>query len=210
MMMNKKAAVVVAHPDDETLWVGGTILMDREHQWEVVALCRKSDADRAPRFLKVMEELSAVGHMADMNDEPDLPPLDIDEVKRTILDLLSGDTYNIIFTHSPYGEYTTHLRHEEASRAVYELWAEGSLEARELRMFAYDDGNKSHLPRAIEAADIVRSLPQPIWQKKYDLITKLYNFPPDGFEAKTTPKVEAFWRLQEPGDIKKLKKGASR
>lgn len=208
--MNKKAAVIVAHPDDETLWAGGTILMDDEHQWEVITLCRKSDADRAPRFFKVMEELDARGRMADMNDEPALAPLDINEVKRTILELLSDDTYNIIFTHSPYGEYTAHVRHEEVSRAIHELWAEGSLNAREVRMFAYHDGNRSHLPRAIEIADIVKNLPPAIWQKKYDLITKLYNFPPDGFEAKTTPKTEAFWRLESPEDIKKLKKGASR
>lgn len=206
--MNKKAAVIVAHPDDETLWAGGTILMDNEHQWEVVALCRKSDADRAPRFARAMKELHAEGHMGDMDDEPALIPLDNDEVKSTILDLLSDDTYNVVFTHSPYGEYTAHVRHEEVSRAVHELWAEGLLVAREMRMFAYDDDNKKHLPHAISHADIVRELPQAIWQKKYDLVTRIYNFPQDGFEARTTPKVEAFWCLKEPGDIKKLTKGA--
>lgn len=209
MNMNKKAAVIVAHPDDETLWAGGTIMMDKEHEWEILALCRRSDADRAPRFFKATEELRVRGRMADMNDDPALQPLDNEEVKKTILELLSDDTYNIVLTHSPYGEYTRHVRHEEISRAVQELWTEGSLNAREVWLFAYDDDNKKHLPRAIESADIVRKLPETIWQKKYDLVTKIYNFPPDGFEAKTTPKVEAFWCLKDPGDIKKLKKGAS-
>ena len=31
----RKVAVVVAHPNDETLWVGGTLLMEREPHEEV-------------------------------------------------------------------------------------------------------------------------------------------------------------------------------
>ena len=40
----RKAAVIVAHPDDETLWAGGTILMHPETKWTIIALCRKNSS----------------------------------------------------------------------------------------------------------------------------------------------------------------------
>ena len=46
----KNAAVIVAHPDDETLWTGGAILMHPEINWTVITLCRLSDPDRSPKF----------------------------------------------------------------------------------------------------------------------------------------------------------------
>jgi len=48
-----RAAVVVAHPDDEILWCGGYILAHPEFHWRVVTLCRASDTDRAPKFRRV-------------------------------------------------------------------------------------------------------------------------------------------------------------
>jgi hypothetical protein len=45
-----RAAVVVAHPDDETLWCGGYILTHPEFLWRIVTLCRAQDSDRAPKF----------------------------------------------------------------------------------------------------------------------------------------------------------------
>ena len=32
-----------------------------------------------------------------------------------------------------------------------------------------------------------------IWQKKYSIITEVYGFGADSFEARTTPHQEAFW-----------------
>ncbi len=58
----------------------------------------------------------------------------------------------LILTHSPYGEYTRHLRHEETGRAVISLWEEGCISATEIWMFAYEDGGKRYLPRPIKAA----------------------------------------------------------
>ncbi len=47
---SKKVAIIVAHPDDETLWAGGTILSHPAWECFIICLCRGSDADRAPRF----------------------------------------------------------------------------------------------------------------------------------------------------------------
>ena len=96
-----RAAVVVAHPDDETLWCGGYILAHPEFDWRVVTLCRASDPDRAPKFRRVLEQLGAVGEMADLDDGPDQVPLPIVQVEETIARLLSGDSYTLILTHGP-------------------------------------------------------------------------------------------------------------
>ena len=39
----KKTAVIVAHPCDETLWAGGTILSQPAWNWFIATLCRASD-----------------------------------------------------------------------------------------------------------------------------------------------------------------------
>ena len=63
------ALVVVAHPDDETIWMGGTILAHPQIQWTVFSLCRGDDGDRAPKFRKVCKFLGAKAIISDLEDE---------------------------------------------------------------------------------------------------------------------------------------------
>jgi len=194
----RKCAVVVAHPDDETLWAGGTILMHPESEWTILTLCRKSDPDRAPKFFKVAEELNAVGAMGDLDDGPEQQPLTNRQVQHEILQNLPSTRYDLIITHGLNGEYTRHLRHEETAQAVMVLWKSGRLNAGQIWRFAYEDNERKHLPRAVENADMHIRLPEGIWKKKYDIITNTYGFKPDSFEAKTTPREEAFWCFKAP------------
>jgi LmbE family N-acetylglucosaminyl deacetylase len=189
----KSCAVIVAHPDDETLWAGGTILMHPETDWKIVCLCRKSDTNRAPRFFKVMQELNAEGFMGDMDDEPQQTPLYNQKVQKVIMDLMPSNKFDLILTHSTSGEYTRHLRHEETAKAVSDLWNSDALIAEQLWVFAYEDGNKKYLPKPEKNADMQVELPLKIWQRKYKIITDIYGFDKDSFEAKTTPRREAFW-----------------
>lgn len=199
---SKSAVVIVAHPDDETLWAGGTILSHPLWNWHIVTLCRASDADRAPKFYRAMRDLGAAGKMADLDDGPDQKPLDEAAVTRTIMDLLPTQRFDLVVSHDPAGEYTRHLRHEEVSRAVIALWFAGGIFTSELWMFAYEDGGKRYYPRPIRSAPLYHVLSEPVWQTKYRIITGTYGFPPDGFEAQTTPRAESFWRFTDPAEAR--------
>lgn len=194
---NSNCAVVVAHPDDETLWCGGLILMHPEVKWTIVTLCRKSDGDRSPKFDKVMKVFGAKGVMGDLDDGPGQVPLAERDVQGAIMDMLGGEKFDIILTHGTSGEYTRHLRHEETAKAALKLWENDRLRAEEFWSFAYEDGGKKYLPRPLDDADLIIELPDDIWQKKYEIITQIYGFGKDSWEAKTTPRAEAFRNFRQ-------------
>lgn len=197
---NRLVAVIVAHPDDETLWAGGTILNNPQWNCFIISLCRKNDKNRASKFRKVLKILNARGIMGNLDDGPEQKPLENAKLEQTILDLLPKKHFDLIITHSPKGEYTKHLRHEEVSRAVIMLWSNGKIAANELWTFAYEDGNKKYFPRAIENASVLETLRNQIWIKKYSLITETYGFDKNSWEARTTPKAEAFWIFKNTKD----------
>ena len=189
----QRAAVVVAHPDDETLWCGGYILAHPEFHWRVVTLCRASDPDRAPKFRRVLEQLGAVGEMADMDDEPAQVPLPIAQIQATIIRLLAGNSYSLILTHGPMGEYTRHRRHEECCRCVVDLWQSGSIATNCLWLFAYEDGGHAYLPRVRNDAYQRDVLAENVWLEKRRLITDVYGYGPESWETRATAREEGFW-----------------
>jgi LmbE family N-acetylglucosaminyl deacetylase len=201
----KSVAIIVAHPDDEILWAGGTIMANPQWKYFIVSLCRKNDKNRAPKFNQVLDILQAKGIMGDLDDGPKQKPLDYIEIEQSILDLLPQKNFDLIITHNPTGEYTKHLRHEEISKAVITLWDEGEIYTPELWTFAYEDGNKAYYPKAIASGTYFETLSEEIWNKKYSLITETYGFLPNSWEAQTTPKSEAFWVFKKPQEaIEKL------
>lgn len=199
---SKSVAVIVAHPDDETLWAGGTILSNPSWKCFIVCLCRGSDNDRAPKFLKTLQILGSEGIMGNLDDGPEQKPLDERELEHAILKLLPAIHFDLIISHNPRGEYTRHLRHEETGKAVIKLWYEGKINADNLWTFAYEDGGKEYYPRPLENSSYFQILAEQIWLKKYNIITETYGFEKDSFEAKTTPKAESFWQFTHPYSAK--------
>lgn len=196
----KTVAIIVAHPDDETLWAGGTVLLHPEWQCFIVCLCRREDAERASRFYNALKILTSEGIMGDLDDGPEQEPLDEKEVERMILDLLPSRHFDLLITHNPSGEYTTHLRHEETSKAVITLWHAGKVSADELWTFAYEDGRKTYYPKSVENAPIHYILASQIWLRKYRIITQIYGFDKNSWEANTTPRIESFWQFFNSND----------
>ena len=188
-------AIIVAHPDDEILWAGGVVLLHPQVRWTVITLCRKSDPDRAPKFQRVMDYIGAKGIMGDLDDGPEQKPLSEREIIKTIRSLLPMDRFDMVMTHSRWGEYTRHLRHEEVSKAVLAMHNVKEIPGKQMWMFAYEDGGGKYLPKPTRDADIRVWLPENIWQDKYKIITEMYGFAPDSFEAKCCPKQEAFWQF---------------
>jgi len=200
---SKNVAIIVAHPDDETLWAGGTILSHPSWKFFVVCLCRKSDAERALKFDHALKILRAEGVMGDVDDGPEQKILDEKEMADVIMDLLPNQHFDLIITHNPSGEYTRHIRHEEVSKSVIRLWYSGRISAGELWTFAYNDGKKEFYPRPVENANIYRLLTKRIWMRKYSIITETYGFEKNSWEAETTPRAEAFWQFTDPDDAKR-------
>lgn len=91
----KKVAIIVAHPDDEILWAGGTIMEHPMWNCFIVSVCRGSDVDRAPKFYKALKVLKSEGTMGDMDDGPEQIPLDDVELEQTILNLLPKKDYDL-------------------------------------------------------------------------------------------------------------------
>ncbi|GLH69942.1 hypothetical protein GETHPA_14750 [Geothrix rubra] len=194
----RHVAVVVAHPDDETLWAGGLLLSHPEWSPFIVTLCRGGDPDRSARFRMALARLKAEGAMGGLDDGPDQQPLAARKVQEAILALLPQRPYDLLLTHAPKGEYTRHRRHEEVSRAVRALWRRGAIRARNLWLFAYEDGGHAYPPRPRTDADLQLPLPDALWAQKYSLITEVYGFGEATWEARAVTRQEAFSCFRGP------------
>jgi LmbE family N-acetylglucosaminyl deacetylase len=194
---NKRVAVIVAHPDDETLWAGGLLLSHPEWSPFIVALCRGNDPDRAPKFRKALECLGAEGTMGTLDDGPDQFPLSAKRVQEAIMALLPVQDYDILLTHAPQGEYTWHRRHGEVSLAVRELWREGELQARSLWQFAYEDGGGAYPPRPQTDSSLHLPLADDVWTMKKRIIAEVYDFDEASWEYRALTQAEAFTCFSE-------------
>ncbi len=81
-----KCLVIVAHPDDETIWMGGLMLRHPDWAWRIIALSRCDDPDRAPKFGMAARVYGAASAMSDLDDSPILESLsqDLHEIKNRI------------------------------------------------------------------------------------------------------------------------------
>jgi LmbE family N-acetylglucosaminyl deacetylase len=193
----KHVAIIVAHPDDETLWAGGTILSNPHWKCYIVCLCRADDNDRSQRFYKALRVLRSEGIMGNLDDGPEQEPLAENVVENKILMLLPSQHYDLIISHNPVGEYTRHLRHKETGAAVIALWNSRMIMTKKLWTFAYEDGNNAYYPRPEKDATIIKMLTKQLWQKKYNIIIHSYGFKKNSWEARVTPKNEAFHEFSD-------------
>lgn len=197
----KSVLIIVAHPYDETLWAGGTILSQPTWTCFVLSLYRGSDRDSAPKFHNALKILNSTGIIDDLNEGSEQEPLDIIKAESKILYLLPKWHFDLIITHAPTGEYSKHIKHEEVSKAAINLWNTGKVSANELWTFAYENGNEQYYPRPIETAPIYHKLMNRTWLRKQSIITDTYGFKQNSWEAKTTPKAETFWQYKNPEEV---------
>jgi len=193
----KHVAIIVAHPDDETLWAGGTIISNPHWNYFIVSLCNANDKDRSQRFYEALNVFRAEGAMGNLDYGPEQKPLDKKVVEDLIMHLLPSKQYDLVITHSPAGEYTRHQRHEEISAAVINLWQAGKIKTKKLWAFAHEDGNKAYFPKPQKKATIYKALTKPLWHKKHNIIIDTYGFSQNSRESQATSKNEAFWEFTD-------------
>ncbi len=186
-----KCLVVVAHPDDEVIWMGGYILKNREFEWKIICLCRKNDADRMPKFFRVCKELNAECAISDLDDE-EFFELESDEVIRRIKEMKKKNNYDYIFTHGENGEYG-HVRHIDVHKAINKMLFNGELKCRKIFYFAYAGKNEpGSFCYADKSANKFIKLSNSLHSMKKHLIKNIYGFDEGGFEVMSSRDVEAF------------------
>ncbi|MDO4863976.1 MAG: PIG-L family deacetylase [Ruminococcus sp.] len=116
--------MIVAHPDDETLW-GGAHLLDGG--WLVVSLTHGSDPVRSAEFSEAVTESGNTPLMLSYPDKVNLRRDGWDEVaggiESDIATLLQYREWQTVATHNPAGEYG-HVHHKRTSALVTEAFTE--------------------------------------------------------------------------------------
>ena len=187
--MKKRVLVIVAHPDDETIWMGGSLLKNKG-KWNttIISLCRKDDLDRAPKFKKVCSYYNAKCYISDLEDEKmnDIDPIEIIE---RVKEFLQNKEFDYLFTHGKNGEYG-HKRHLDVHKAITIMVNKEELKPKKVFFFSYKPRGEFTYP--IRESDKLIYLDNTTFKEKKQLIQDVYGFSKGGFEEVCCRNIEAF------------------
>lgn len=190
----RRAIAIVAHPDDETIWMGGFILKHPELKWTIFSLCRASDPDRAPKFKRVCDHYGAKMIMADLEDDDKLSlKKSLPVIEKIISENISGKKYDYLFTHGGNGEYG-HPRHLGVNKVVGKMLKEKKINAKKVFYFDYAKQSRKEFapPVAKKNSDYYLKLTAKEYAAKKAIMTNVYGFDPNGIDAGYCTNPEAF------------------
>jgi LmbE family N-acetylglucosaminyl deacetylase len=193
-MTKKEILVITAHPDDETIWAGGTLLKS-SFKKTIICLCRKNDKDRFPKFNKACEILHATGYISDLDDFENgyYKEISDEDIINRILSITKNKKYDYLFTHGKNGEYG-HIRHREIHKTVKEMLNKKLLLVKKVFFFSYSPkkNNFQGYARYNSNADKLIKLNSNQLLMKKKIIKDIYGYSEGGFEEKSSDKIEAF------------------
>lgn len=116
---NVKAAAFIAHPDDETIWMGGTLLANKDWEWKIFVNTYGESDNRGKEFISAINKYKyqygvtnlEVQFTEIMPDTQDSNRLMENEINHR-LDLIKLSSFDIIFTHNIDGEYNGAPNHK--------------------------------------------------------------------------------------------------
>jgi len=189
-MAKKEILVIVAHPDDETIWMGGTLLKTKFNK-TIITLCRKDDKDRFPRYDKACKILNSKSYMSDLDDSEHgyYKEISSQEIILRILSIIKDKKYDYLYTHGKNGEYG-HIRHIEIHNAVNEMLKQKLISPKKVFFFSYVKTDKNSDINS--NADKLIKLEKPYFEMKKHLIKDIYGFQEGSFEYESAREVEAF------------------
>jgi LmbE family N-acetylglucosaminyl deacetylase len=197
----KNALVIVAHPDDETIWFGGAIMKNPQIKWTIFSLCRSSDTDREPKFQKVCKQYNAEAIITDLDDDEKLTiNQTIPIIKKYIKDKLNNQNFDYLFTHGANGEYG-HDRHIGVHQAVTEMIHNQELNISTGFYFNYkkiennkDENNYNELIKMEinDDSDYILKLTKEELAKKKEIVAKIYGYDYNGIDVNLCTNPEGF------------------
>lgn len=127
--------MIVAHPDDETIWGGAHLIED---EYLVVCLTNKSNAVRSAELAKAMAYSNDVHIILDYPDLVDGDKADWSleqlAIQKDIRTLLTYKKWDLVVTHSPQGE-TGHRHHRKCNAYVTGEYKENPENVKQLMYF---------------------------------------------------------------------------
>ncbi|MFH1744647.1 MAG: PIG-L family deacetylase [bacterium] len=180
---NERAIIIVAHPDDETIWMGGTILKNKNLNWTIFSLCRSSDSDRAPKFKKVCDYYGAKCLITDLDDEGRLNDKESREAaEKLIEEKLRGQDFDFLFTHGLNGEYG-HPVHVQVHNAVKNIIDRKTIKSENVFYFNYQKKRgKNEIMNRDDSDFTVELSPKELKEKK-EIVSNMYGYEMDGIDV---------------------------
>jgi hypothetical protein len=197
----KRGAVIIGYPCDESLWCGGTVLLHSDCTWIIFAAYCKEGTEQAEKFRKAVSRLNANAKpvVGGLENPEKLEDIKVGKLQYILDTTLPSARFDIILTHSLWGEYCQEKGTDKIARAVTGMTDTGQLSTKQVWMLAYEDRQGQTLPKPTLEADKVMHLPEGTLEDKRSIITDVYGYPEDSVQVKAASKREAFWVLQPGG-----------
>lgn len=107
-----KILILVAHPDDETIF-NSNDLLNPDNDVTVICFTNKSNKVRKTEFFKTIKIAKAKGYMLDLHDAQDnnWNYKSTEELVDMVLKKIKNQNFDLITTHDKQGEYG-HIQHK--------------------------------------------------------------------------------------------------